>query len=122
MTDRNEVLRNYGNLIASVWEDEQVLDELQAEPKKVLNNFGFNISDDSEVNLILREINTDGTPSTQVDMYIKGQETGVYDIIVPLRPSDEVLEDLPLQDDMLELVAGGVVACCCCCPCCDSAD
>ena len=129
MTERNEVLKNYANLVANVWEDDQVLDDLKAEPKRVLNNFGFNIPQDAEVNLILRQPNPEGTPDTQVDMYLEGENTGVYDIIIPLRPDGMDLEDIPLQDEVLELVAGGAVggdanttSCCCCCPCCSSDD
>jgi hypothetical protein len=57
-------------------------------------------------------------------MFSKGEQTGVYDIIVPIKPADLDPSDLPLQEEVLELMAGGTeVGCCpcstCCCPCCD---
>lgn len=121
MLERNEVSRNYGNLIASVWEDDSILPALRAEPHKVLNGYGFDIPADAKVNLIVRDLDSNGSPDTQVDLYNKGKETGVYDLVVPLRPEGMDLQDIPLGDDVLELVAGGeamIAGCCCCCPCC----
>jgi hypothetical protein len=126
MSDRNTVLKNYANFVARLWEDDQILPELEAQPRAVLKRFGFDIPEDAEINLIIREINLDGSPETQVDLLAEAQETGVYDIIVPTRPEGMELQDIPLEDEVLELVAGGsaMAGCCCpccsCCPCCDS--
>jgi hypothetical protein len=119
--ERNDVLKSYSSLVSHIWEDEQVLEQLKADPKKVLSNFGFDIPADAQVNLIIRDLNTDGTPETQVDMLTKGDETGVYDIIIPLKPEGVDVDDLPLKEEVLELMGGA--GCCpcstCCCPCCD---
>jgi hypothetical protein len=107
-----------------------LFEQLKAEPKKVLKDFGFNIPENARVNLIIRELNTQGNPDTQLDMFAKGEETGVYDIIIPTKPAELDPSELPLQEEVLELMAGGMEAalagCCpcstCCCPCCgDSA-
>jgi hypothetical protein len=130
MVERSQALKNYGNLVGRVWENEQLFEQLKAEPKKVLKDFGFNIPEDAKVNLIIRELNTQGNPDTQLDMFAKGEETGVYDIIIPTKPAELDPSELPLQEEVLELMAGGMEAalagCCpcstCCCPCCgDSA-
>ena len=125
MSERNEVLKSYGNFVAKLWEDESILSALQADPHTVLSDYGFDIPKDAEVNLIVRDINLDGSPDTQVELFDKGEETGVYDFIVPLRPEGMELQDIPLQDEVLELVAGGAAMagccpCCTCCPCCGS--
>lgn len=127
MTERNEVLKNYGNFVASLWEDDTILPSLQADPHTVLAGYGFEIPADAKINLLMQEVNVDGSPETQVDLIDKGNETGVYDFIVPLRPDGMELQDIPLQDELLELVAGGQAALagccpCCCCPCCGSAE
>jgi hypothetical protein len=124
MVERSQALKNYGNLVGRIWEDPALFEQLKAEPKTVLKNFGFDIPEDAKVNLIIRELNTEGSPDTQVDMFSKGEQTGVYDIIVPIKPADLDPSDLPLQEEVLELMAGGTeVGCCpcstCCCPCCD---
>lgn len=124
MLDRNEVLKNYSNLVARLWEDDTLLERLKAQPRGVLSNFGFDIPEDAEINLIIREMKVDGSPTTQADMWAKGEETGVYDFIIPLKPEGvDDLQDVPLEDEVLEIVAGGLALCCpCCCPCCDSAE
>jgi hypothetical protein len=130
MLERSQALKNYGNLVGRIWENEQLFEQLKAEPKKVLKDFGFNIPENARVNLIIRELNTQGNPDTQLDMFAKGEETGVYDIIIPTKPAELDPSELPLQEEVLELMAGGMEAalagCCpcstCCCPCCgDSA-
>ncbi len=129
MSDRSQVLKNYGNLVGRIWENEEVLESLKANPVAVLNEYGFDIPEDATVNLIFRELNVNGSPETQADSFAKGESTGVYDIIVPTKPADLDPSELPLQEEVLELMAGGAQAmgCCpcstCCCPCCgDSAE
>jgi hypothetical protein len=126
MVERSQALKNYGNLVGRIWENEQLFEQLKAEPKKVLKDFGFDIPEDARVNLIIRELNTQGNPDTQMDMFSKGEQTGVYDIIIPTKPAELDPSELPLQEEVLELMAGGtetaMAGCCpcstCCCPCC----
>lgn len=125
MSEKNEVLKSYSNFVAKLWEDDSVLTALKSDPHTVLTGYGFDIPKDAEINLIIGDINLDGSPDTQVDLFDKGEESGVYEFIVPLRPEGMDIQDLPMQDEVLELVAGGTVAaapCCCCCPCCGSSE
>jgi hypothetical protein len=120
MPERNEFLRKYGTLVARVWENPDFFSELQAEPPKVLKDFGFDIPESAKVNLITREYSADDSPTTQVNLWSKGEETGEYDVIIPLKPSDTDLEDIPLHEEVLELVAGGTQSASCCpCSCCE---
>jgi len=121
--ERSQILRSYGHLVNSLWENESLVEELKAQPHKVLNEYGFEIPADAKVNLLFRELNVEGSPTTQADMLAKGEETGVYDIVIPTKPADIDTSELPLQEEVLELMAGGAEAgCCpcCCCPCCSS--
>jgi hypothetical protein len=118
MLSRNDILKNYGNLIRGVWQDEKVLPRLQAEPKQVLSSFGFDVPAEAKVNLIVRELNEDDGPSTQVELWRTGEETGVYDFLIHVRPADVEMDEIPLHEDVLEMMAGGVAGACCCCPCC----
>jgi hypothetical protein len=121
MADRNEVLRNYSSLVSRLWEDVELLNHLQAEPRKILSRFGFNIPENAQIRLIIRDLNTDGSPETQVKMLAQAEATGIYNIIIPMKPADVKIEDIPLKEEVLELMAGGA-GCCpcstCCCPCC----
>jgi hypothetical protein len=124
MLERSGVLRNYSSFVSQLWNDENLLENLQANPRGVLNEHGFEIPEDAKVTLIVSELNTEGSPATQADLYAEGAETGEYKFIVPLKPDGVELEDIPLSEDVLELMAGGAMEagccpCCCCCPCCD---
>jgi hypothetical protein len=124
MADRNNVLRSYGQFVGRIWDDPSIIEELKANPVAVLNDSGFDIPADATVNLIFRELNLDGNPDTQVDLLAQGETTGVYTVIVPAKPENYDPSELPLHEEMLDLMAGGtmqgeaVAACCCSCPCC----
>ena len=125
MADRSQFLKNYGNLVGRIWENENLVDQLKANPAGVLNEYGFEIPADATVNLIFRELNTDGSPDTQAAMFDEAASTGVYNIVIPTKPEDVDVSDLPLQEEVLDLMGGA--GCCpcstCCCPCCgDSAE
>lgn len=122
--ERSQIIRNYGTLVGRLWESDTLVDELKAHPHKVLNEAGFEIPADSQVKLLFRDLNVEGSPNTQADLLTEGETTGVYTFIVPTKPND--LDEVPLQDEVLELMAGGsggsTESCCCCCPCCGSSD
>jgi hypothetical protein len=129
MAERSQVLKNYGNLVGRIWENESIVDELKANPVATLNAYGFDIPEGSTVNLIFRELNTDGSPETQANSFEEGAKTGIYNVVIPTKPENLDPSELPLQEEVLELMAGGAQAmgCCpcstCCCPCCgDSAE
>jgi hypothetical protein len=115
---RNDILQNYGNLIRGVWQDETVLPKLQQEPRGILKNYGFDVPADARINLIIRELNQDDGPSTQVDLWHVGEETGTYDFLIHVQPAGMERDEIPLHEDVLEMMAGGTEGACSCCPCC----
>lgn len=124
MAERNQVLYNYRNFVGQVWENPSLIESLKADPVATLNEHGFAIPEGSTVNLIFRELNVEGNPETQADNFEEGDKTGVYNVIIPTKPEGFDPADMPLDEEILELMAGGIdqVAaippCCCCCPCC----
>jgi hypothetical protein len=125
MSDRSQFLKTYGNLVGRIWDNEGIIDQLNANPIAVLNEYGFDIPADATVNLIFRELNTDGSPDTQAEMFEEGAKTGIYNVVIPTKPEGVDLSELPLQEEVLDLMAGGA-GCCpcstCCCPCCGSSE
>jgi hypothetical protein len=116
---QSSFLVSYGQVMSRSWEDAEYRDRLLADPKSVLAEAGINVRDDARINVITVEPTGSGKFEDQVEMWARGDETGVYDLMVPTRPTYYDLEDAPLSDEMLEAVAGGTAAgCCCCCPCC----
>jgi len=61
------------------------------------------------VRVVVMEITGMGHIEEQVDYWVKGNQTGLYDLFIPSKP-----EDADLTGDG----AGGGDVCCCCCPCC----
>jgi hypothetical protein len=126
MADRSQFLKTYGNFVGRVWDNESIVDEVKANPVATLNSYGFDIPEGATVNLIFRELNTEGSPETQAAMFDEGATTGVYNIVIPTKPEGVDPSELPIHEEVLDLMAGGV-GCCpcstCCCPCCgDSAE
>ncbi len=123
MASRTQVMRNYSSFIGRLWDGEESIEALKANPHQVLNQYGFDIPADATVNLIFADLNEGGSRNTQADAVLKGQETGVYDFVIPTKPDDVDPSDIPLHEEVLDLMAGGAEAgCCpcstCCCPCC----
>ena len=120
MADRNEVLRSYATFVARLWEDEKLLEKVQADPRGVLGAYGLEIPADAKINLLVREMNVDGSPNTQVDLWEQGVATGEYNFIIPLKPVGlDSLEDIPLSEEILDVVSGGgCCSPCTSCPCC----
>ena len=120
MADRNEVLRSYATFVARLWEDDKLLDRVQADPRGVLAAYGLEIPADAKINLLVREMKVDGSPNTQVDLWEQGATTGEYNVIIPLKPVGlDSLEDIPLSEEILDVVSGGGCCCpCTSCPCC----
>ena len=127
MADRSQLMKQYGAFVGRVWEGEESIDALKANPHQVLNRYGFAIPADATITLVFADLNsTGGSRETQMDAFVKGDETGVYVFVIPTRPQDVDPWDIPLHEEVLDLMAGGSAAgCCpcstCCCPCCNDA-
>lgn len=122
MVDESTFIQGYAKVMARTWEDPKYLDRLTTQPTETLAESGISVREGSKVNIIRLEVTGEGRISDQVALWEKGEETGVYQLLVPTKPADFDPESYPLTDTQLEAVTGGLKSagdnCCCCCPCC----
>ncbi len=123
MFDKSAFVQGYAMVTHRSWEDESYFNRLLKEPGSVLKEAGIETRPDAKVNVITLEISGQGKIDDQLALWQKGEETGTYQLLVPLKPENYNPDDFPLSDEMLQSVAGGAMKkgggnCCCCCPCC----
>jgi hypothetical protein len=99
-------------MVARTWIDEAFLELLRADPVTTCNNSGLPTVAGAVVRIIEVKITGTGQVKDQVDAWIEGNRTGLYDLWLPIRP-DEWDEE---AGGMIEVSTGDY--CCCCCPCC----
>jgi hypothetical protein len=83
--------------------------KLLTDPAGVLAANGIRTTDGAVIRVIQMEITGMGHIEEQVDYWVKGIETGLFDLFIPALPAGASLQPGG---------AGGGDACCCCCPCC----
>lgn len=122
---RGEFLKHYGNLVANLWENPDLLSSLQAQPAALLASFGLVVPPDAHIELNIQpaeEVDEDRLPDAQFAMWTQGFEAKRFNFVIPRRPLDFDHDmGIPLRDEVLDLIAGGnmddVPACCPCCSC-----
>jgi|SwirhirootsSR3_FD_contig_31_9793023_length_904_multi_6_in_0_out_0_2 hypothetical protein len=109
--NRQEFIKSYANLVARTWTDDQYLDLLVASPVEVLARAGMPTADGAVVRVIQVKLTGMGKIEDQVNAWIEGNRTGLYDFWLPIKPDDIDID-----------VGGGASAeggaSCCCTPCC----
>jgi|SRR6185312_11730481 len=115
---RDAFLRNYSQLLAASWTDDEVSARLDSEPEAVAREFGIEVPTYATLT-VLRDIPADapvGSEDGAVALWEAGESTGCYVLSVPASPAVDSSE---LSDeDLLALAAGFSITLCCCCPCC----
>jgi hypothetical protein len=111
--------------MAMSWADDEYKDRLLQEPRQVLAEAGIAVPQNAQVNVITvaSEEHGKGKIEDQIIMWEKGELTGTFDLLVPLKPVGWTPENVALTDEQLAAVAGGAeamisISCCCCTPCC----
>ena len=125
MFNKEEFVKNYSRVTALTWANEEYLKHLMAEPKTVLAEAGIQTRDDARINVITIEAAKTGGGSLdgQVERWMHGEQTGVYDFVLSLKPEGWEPGNVALSEMQLDGVAGGAqaeaisVSCCCCTPC-----
>jgi hypothetical protein len=118
MVDRSSFVKGYTKILTNAWSDENFAQELKADPKPILAEYGLDVPADATVDVVSSQ-GTEGSVDDQVKIWDEGASSGHYTLYVPSVPQVEAGE---LSEAELEGVAGAgnVDACCCCCPCCTS--
>ena len=115
---RELFLRNYSQLLAASWTDDDVSARLDSDPVAVAREFGIDVPPGADLT-VLRDIPADapaGSEDGAIALWESGESTGHYVLSVPASPTVDSSE---LSDeDLLSLAAGFSITLCCCCPCC----
>ena len=126
MLDKSAFVQSYSRVMALSWADEDYMKRLIAEPRQVLSEAGIATPESAKVNVITvsPEEQGKGKIEDQIIMWEKGDLTGTYDLLVPLKPADWSPSNIELSDEQLAAVAGGLeqanalsISCCCTTPC-----
>lgn len=113
--NRQAFTKAYANLVARTWVDDQYLELLLANPVETLTRAGITSIPGAVIRIIQHRITGTGRIEDQVEDWIRGNQTGLYELWLPFKP-----EDVDLSGE-----SGGALAveesggsCCCCSPCC----
>jgi hypothetical protein len=109
LINRQEFIRNYANLVARTWVDESYLELLRANPVDTLARAGMPTIPGAVVRVVEMKLTGQGRIEEQIDRWIEGNRTGLYDLWLSMKPEG------------VDVAVGGlasVEACCCCTPCC----
>jgi hypothetical protein len=107
VVNRLDLIKGYANVVAKTWTDSSYLQKLLDDPASILGGGGMPTVPGAQVRVIQMKITGLGKVEEQVDQWIKGNETGQYDLYLPMKP-DNVTPD----------ASGGGDINCCCSPCC----
>jgi hypothetical protein len=110
--NRQRFIKNYANMVARTWVDESYLELLLASPAETLAAAGLEATEGAVFRIIQVKITGMGSVDQQVDAWVEGFRTGLYDLYLPIKPEDI---DIELGGEMAE---AGDTYCCCCTPCC----
>ena len=110
MLDKSAFVQSYSRVMALSWADEDYMKRLIAEPRQVLSEAGIATPESAKVNVITvsPEEQGKGKIEDQIIMWEKGDLTGTYDLLVPLKPADWSPSNIELSDEQLAAVAGGL--------------
>jgi hypothetical protein len=109
LVNRQEFIRNYANLVARTWVDESFLELLRANPVDTLARAGMPTIPGAVVRVVEMKLTGQGRIEEQIDRWIEGNRTGLYDLWLSMKPEG------------VDVAVGGLAsvdACCCCTPCC----
>jgi len=110
--NRQQFIKNYANLVARTWTDDQYLDLLLASPVEVLARAGLQTAPGAVIRIVQVKLTGMGKIEDQVDAWVEGNRTGLYDFWLPLKPDDIDID----TGGAVDSAEGG--ASCCCTPCC----
>jgi hypothetical protein len=114
--NRQEFIKAYAGLVAHTWADPQFLDLLLASPVDTLNKAGLYTIPGAVIRIIQHKITGSGKIEDEVDAWVAGNQTGLYDLFLPYKPDNVAVSPGGGAVDAAVASDGG--NCCCCSPCC----
>jgi len=110
---RQHFIKSYASMVARTWTDPSYLDTILASPTDALAKAGLPTPTGATIRILQHKITGMGQMSEQVDAWVAGQRTGLFDLYLPMKPDDLDVEG---GGGPVDGCAGG--ASCCCTPCC----
>lgn len=107
VVNRQDMIKNYANMVARTWTDPSYLQLLIANPIQTLDQAGIPTIPGAVIRVLQIKLTGIGRIEEIVDKWIDGIRTGQYDLFIPIKP-----------DGISVGAAGGGDVNCCCTPCC----
>ena len=112
--NRQSFIQAYANMVARTWMDDSYMQLVVSNPADTLAQAGMPTIAGAVIRVLQHKITGSGKIEDQVDAWIAGNASGLYDLFLPMKP------------DQFDVTPGGGAAggdaCagggCCCCPCC----
>jgi hypothetical protein len=111
--NRQDFIKNYANMVARTWTDDSYLQLLLADPVDTLNAAGLPTIPGAVVRVVQHQITGTGRIEDEVSAWVAGNQTGLYDLFLPIKP-DYI--DFSGAGGSPDSESGG--GSCCCSPCC----
>lgn len=86
--NRTQFIQNYGKLVARTWSDPAFLEKLEKDPAGVLAAEGFHVNPGAHIRVVAMKPTGAGHASEQVDAWVHGNTTGLYNLYIPSMPHD----------------------------------
>jgi hypothetical protein len=114
--NRQAFIQGYANMVARTWMDDTYRQLVVSNPADTLAQAGMPTIAGAVIRVLQHQITGSGKIEDQVDAWIAGNTSGLYDLFLPMVP------------DQFQVTPGGGAAggdacaggdsTCCCCPCC----
>jgi hypothetical protein len=113
--NRQAFIQAYANMVARTWMDDTYRQLVVSNPADTLAQAGMPTIAGAVIRVVQHQITGSGKIEDQVDAWIAGNTSGLYDLFLPMKP------------DQFQVTPGGGAAggdacaggdSCCCCPCC----
>jgi len=110
--NRQAFIKAYADMVARSWMDDAYRELILSDPANALAKIGISTLPGAVIRVIEHKITGSGKIEDQIDTWVKGNQTGLYDLFLPMRPEDF---DASPGGGAPDACAGGG---CCCTPCC----
>lgn len=110
--NRQGFIKAYADMVARTWTDPSYLDLILSDTANALSKVGIPTVPGAVIRVIEHKITGSGKIEDQVNSWLEGNTSGLYDLFLPIKPDDF---DASPGGGSPDACAGGG---CCCSPCC----